>query len=448
MRKSIILMILMGLNFQTGFIFGNTSHLFFDFNNFFSKKNISSTIIKDTSGLILKIFNSDPQFFKNYIDSTEAFEIQIIYTQIDRDKKNHPHFRQYSYHLNDKAYFCPASTSKLPVSLLALEKLDKISKKGIDKFTRTQFDSAYNCQTKALKDTIAPDSILSIAHYIQKIMLVSDNDAYNRLYEFLGQQSINKRLWKMGFKKTRIIQRFSNCNADCNRCTNPMKFIDSKGKVLYSQPLVKNRKIYKNPLGQVLKGKGYINDDGQFIEQPRDFIFYNNMPLQDLHDIMLRVIFPDAFPKRKRFKINPDDYCFLYKYMGMLPRESEFQKYHNLERFPDNRKKYLMYGTDSFKSITDTAIRIFNIVGQLSGYLTDCSYIVDFKNGVEFVLAATIYNNQSGIFDVSNYRYHTLGFPFLQKLGMCVYKYEISRKREFEPDLSELLHCIKNPDKK
>lgn len=438
----------MGLNFQTGLLFSKSSNLFFENGQFHSGKNISFSTIKDTSGLLIKIFNSNPEFFKNYIDSTEAFEIQVIYTQIDRDKENRPHFRQYSYHLNNKAYFCPASTSKLPVLLLALEKLNKLSKKGIDKYTSMQFDSAHICQTKALKDTIAPDSILCIAHYIQKILLASDNDAYNRLFEFLGQQTINKRLWKMGFKKTSIIQQFKNCDADCNRYTNPMKFTDSIGNVLYSQPLVKNRKIYKNPLGPVMKGKGFINDDGKFIEQPRDFTFYNNMPLQDLHDILLRVIFPDAFPKRKRFKINPDDYCFLYKYMSMLPRESEFPKYHDLERFPDNRKKYLMYGTDSFKNITDTTIRIFNIVGQLSGYLTDCAYIVDFKSGVEFILAATIYNNQSGIFDVSNYRYHTLGFPFLQELGRCVFKYENSRKKENIPELNGLQECIKTPDKK
>jgi len=36
----------------------------------------------------------------------------------------------------------------------------------------------------------------SIAQYIKKIFLVSDNDAFNRLYEFLGQHYLNERLWE------------------------------------------------------------------------------------------------------------------------------------------------------------------------------------------------------------------------------------------------------------
>ena len=397
-------------------------------------------ILKDTSGLILQLMKSNSGFFQKFIDSTKEFEIQIIYTQINRDKKNNPSFRQFSYHANDKEYFCPASTSKLPVSLIALEKLHSI--KDVNKFTRMRFDSAYNCQQKECKDTISPDSIPCVANYIKKIMLVSDNNSYNRLFEFIGQQVINDRLWEMGFKKSSIIQRFNNCDANCNRFTNPMSFIDTKGNVIFSQPLVENKNILKNPLGNVLKGIGFINDSGKLVEQPRDFTFYNNLPLQDLHDIILRTMFPQAFSKKQRFNLSDDDYSFLYKYMSMYTRECDIPKYHRLDWYPDNLKKYLMFGTDSFKNITDTTIRIFNIVGRMSGYLTDCAYIVDFKNNIEFVVAATVYNNQSGIFDVSNYRYKTIGFPFLQELGQTIYKYELTRPRKYSPQLGYLKNII------
>jgi len=453
-NKINLLIIIIGLSFQTGllsvvsmdnFLFGK----FLNTNCYASgcRFPVFSPIKKDTSSLILHLMQAKPNFFQHYIDSAKDFEIQIIYTQINRNRQNKPSFIQYSYRLNNKEYFCPASTSKLPVVLIALEKLNKLSSTGIDKYTAMRFDSAWLCQTKSLKDTIAPDSILNVAHYIQKILLVSNNDAHNRLFEFVGQQPLNKRLWKMGFKKTYLIQQFNSCDADANRYSNPVSFTDRSGKVLYSQPLIENKNIYKNPLGAIMKGKGVIDDSGKFVPRPRDFTFYNNMPLQDLNNIMLKVIFPEAFPKWKRFKIKPGDYCFLYKYMCMYPRESEFPKYHDLERFPDNRKKYLMFGTDSFKNITDTTIRIFNIVGQLSGYLTDCAYIADFKNNVEFFLSATIYNNQSGIFDVSNYRYKSLGFPFLQELGRVIYDYELTRYKKFNPDLSYIKQCIENPIK-
>jgi hypothetical protein len=401
-------------------------------------------VVKDTSGLILTIMKSRPDFFKKYIDSASDFELQIIYTQIDRDKDNNPHFRQFSYLLNDKKYFCPASTSKLPVSLLALEKINSLKEKGINKYTPMRFDSAWTCQKAAVKDTIAPDSILNVAHYIQKIMIVSNNDAYNRLYEFLGQKQINKNLHRLGFKKACIIQRFNSCNAEENRYTNPVKFLDTSGRILYSQPLVMNKRIMKNPLG-LLKGRGYIDDSSRLVEIPRDFTFYNNLPLQDLHDIMLRVVFPNSFPEKLRFKLQEDDYRMLYRYMSMYPRESEFPKYHDSIGFPDNRKKYLMYGADTCRRISDSTLRIINVVGQMSGYLTDCAYIVDFKNKTEFILAATIYNCQSGIFDYAYYRYKELGFPFLQELGKVVYQYELSRKKEYPPDLLYIKKCIETP---
>jgi hypothetical protein len=424
-------------------LLANTSGTSFNYGIFdiFSK----DIVMKDTSGLILKIMQSQPEFFKKYIDSADGFEIQIIYTQINRDKVNNPHFRQFSYRLNDKAYFCPASTSKLPVSLLALEKVNGLKEKGINKYTPMRFDSAWTCQKAAVKDTISPDSILSVAHYIQKIMIVSNNDAYNRLYEFLGQKHINRKLHRMGFRKTSIIQRFSSCNPEENRYTNPMMFLDSTGRILYSQPLIVNRKVLKNPLGTIIKGKGYIDDSSRLVEVPRDFTFYNNVPLQDLHEIMLRVVFPKSFPERKRFKLQEDDYRMLYRYMSMYPRESEFPKYHDSIRFPDNRKKYLMYGADTCRYINDSTLRIINIVGQMSGYLTDCAYIVDFKNNTEFVLAATIYNCQSGIFDYAYYRYKEVGFPFLQELGKAVYQYELSRKKEYPPDLLYMKKCIETP---
>jgi len=66
----------------------------------------------------------------------------------------------------------------------------------------------------------------------------------------VGQKAVNKRLWKMGFKKSCIIQQFNSCNANDNRFSNPLSFIDKNGKKIYSQPQVKNRRKYKKSAGQ------------------------------------------------------------------------------------------------------------------------------------------------------------------------------------------------------
>src|SRR5882757_9651130 len=95
-------------------------------------------------------------------------------------------------------------------------------------------DSAYSGQTVIRQDTSSADGQPSLAQYIRKIFLTSDNDAYSRLYEFLGQPGINRRLWQLGYDDIRITRRFVPMNEDENRHTNPIRFVRD-GKTLYSQ---------------------------------------------------------------------------------------------------------------------------------------------------------------------------------------------------------------------
>ena len=79
----------------------------------------------------------------------------------------------------------------------------------------------------------------------------------------------------------------------------------------------------------------------------------------------------------------------------MLLRESDFPKY-DTNAFYDSYKKYLIFG-DSKKRINDDSIRVFNIVGQSYGFMSDVAYICYFKNNVEFMLSSVIYTNENEI---------------------------------------------------
>ena len=82
-------------------------------------------------------------------------------------------------------------------------------------------------------------------------------------------------------------------------------------------------------------------------------------------------------------------------------------------------------------------VRVFNKVGWAYGFLTDVSYVADFNNGVEYMLAATLYVNADGILNDNKYEYTTLGWPFLYQLGQRIYQYELNRPRKYQPDLSD-----------
>jgi hypothetical protein len=83
-------------------------------------------------------------------------------------------------------------------------------------------------------------------------------------------------------------------------------------------------------------------------------------------------------------------------------------------------------------------VRIFNKVGDAYGFLLDNAYFVDFKQGVEFMLTATIYCNEDEIFNDDKYDYDSVGFPFYKHLGEVIYNYELARKKVNQPNLDYL----------
>jgi hypothetical protein len=360
------------------------------------------------------------------LEKLPRHEPQILYTQIDRDDDNNILLKTIPFNVNEEEYFYPASSIKLPVALLALERLNELDIKGLDKHTRMKTDSGYTGQTPAIIDQTSGTGYPSIAHYIKKIFLVSDNDAYNRLYEFLGQEYINSRLHNKGYASARIVHRVGiSLPHEENRCTNPVTFFNDRGDTIYHQPLVCNDTVYINKIKNTYKGIGYIEGD-TLINRPKNFSRSNFISLPDLHRMLIAVMYPEAVSEKERFNLTDDDYQFLYKYMSMLPRESRYPSYDT--SYYDSYGKFLLFGA-SREEIPER-FRIFNKIGLAFGFLIDNAYVVDFRNNVEFFLSAVIYVNDNGIFNDDKYEYDSTGFPFLHNLGRTIYNYELIREKK------------------
>ncbi|MDX1665611.1 MAG: serine hydrolase [Saprospiraceae bacterium] len=381
-----------------------------------------------------QVLDQMPDSLRTLVDRPEEHQVQIMYTRIDRDEDNRPLFTTFTHGLDTSRYFYPASTVKLPTALLALEKLNHLRIIGLDRETPMYTGTGRPPQQGVAADSSAATGLPSVAHYIKKIFLVSDNEAYNRLYEFLGQAALNEKLHARGFESSRIIHRLSAPQFDSidNRYTNPVLFRRSD-TLLYFQGEVFSRADAELDLQDQIRGKGYIDREGKLIKAPFDFRHKNHLSLPDLHDILKVVLFPESASEKQRFDLSRSDYEFVYRYMSMLPRESDEPAYPQYQNW-DGFVKFLLYG-DTRDPIPDH-IRIFNKVGDAYGFLTDAAYVVDFKNGVEFILAASVHVNENQIFNDGVYEYDDLGFPFLATLGRLIYAYELQRERKVSPDLS------------
>lgn len=350
---------------------------------------------------IYTVLSSDNPLIRKVSDSLEQYEVQILFTRVKQDKNNFPLFEDFEFQVNDSSYFYPASTVKLPVAVLALEKLH----------TEQKFDGN-------TKFYVEGDSVETTFYKeISKIFAVSDNDAYNRLFEFLGPDYVNKKLEDKKLIPSRISHRLSVPDA-FNLKTKSLVVYLNDSTVTPTRATV-NHPPEKLSLKNITKGMGYMQDD-ELVKEPFDFSEKNYLPLRTLHNMMKRLIFPEAFKPEEVFDLDSSAREFLLDAMHKTPGDAGY----NRETFYDSYGKFFIYG-DSKDSIPQT-IYIYNKVGYAYGTLTDCAYIEDTKNKISFFITATIMVNKNGIFNDDIYEYETIGIPFLAALGRALYKQELN----------------------
>ncbi len=367
------------------------------------------------------------------LSDTSKYQVQILYTQIDRNEHGNPLFTDYSFNLNDNHYFYPASTVKLSIALLALEWLEEQNMEGLTLETTMLTDSVRPSQLPALFDTTSQNGLPSIGHYIKKILLVSDNEASNRLYELMGMDYINQKLYEKGLANTVITQRLSfPISPEENRHFNPIRFVDKSGKTLLELPARHTDSAYVVP-GNPKIGQAFYRNDS-LIPGGMDFSYKNKFALSDLHGVVQRIVFPEAFLGIERFNLNEEHRNFVLKYMSMLPRESDFPKYDTTEYY-DSYSKFFKFGTD--KNPIPSRFRIFNKTGWSYGFLIDGSYFVDYESGVEFFVSAVVYVNENQILNDDKYETEEIGLPFFAELGDYLYQRELKREKMIPPDLAK-----------
>src|SRR6185312_2575533 len=69
------------------------------------------------------------------LTNPKKYRLQVIYTRITRDKDNKPSFKTFYWNVDSTRFFYPASLVKLPVSIMALEKLNSLKQYNINKNT-------------------------------------------------------------------------------------------------------------------------------------------------------------------------------------------------------------------------------------------------------------------------------------------------------------------------
>ena len=396
-----------------------------------------SSLAQSDARLLEKLMQQKPEQFGKILANPKEYRLQILYTQIDRDKNNVPHFKEFTYNLNPKEYFYPASTVKMPLAFLALEKINNLKIKGLSKSTQMVYDSVSDRQEQIYNNPYSINGVQNIEQAVKEIFLVSDNNAANRLFEFVTPHTVHEQLANKGYKDVYIRNRIElGRTAKENRSTQAINFYNEQGKIIYRQPAAFNNDSL--PYYNAFIGNGYLNNQDSLIKGPLNFSDKNRIYLSDLTHILKSVIFFEQTPPSQRFNLTTEDRKFLLHYMHTLPTESQYPTYDSVNFWP-NYCKFLYTGSEIGPFPNN--LKIFNKVGDAYGFLLDIAYIMDPEKKVEFMLSAVIYCNSDGIINDSKYDYDSVGYPFYKNLGQLIYNYELQRKKAFLPNFAPLLEA-------
>jgi len=190
-------------------------------------------------------------------------------------------------------------------------------------------------------------------------------------------------------------------------------------------------------------GKSYYSN-GKLFPVPLNCSGKNRISLQDLHQQLISLVFPAKVTAAARFRISEEDRHFMLRCMSEWPGESDYPPYGDdtAVYFPA-RSKYLLMGGVPGAALP--GIRIFNVTGKGYGQLTDAAYIVDFERKIEFFLSVMVDCTEEGILQQEKYTYQSRGLPLMQQLGRALYEYEVSRTRNWLPDLSSFQYIYDHP---
>ncbi|MGB0372289.1 MAG: serine hydrolase [Opitutales bacterium] len=353
------------------------------------------------------------------LENPAKYQAQIIYTQVNRDTAGGLlSLKAFQYNVDPTRYFYPASTVKLPAAILAVEFLNEV-----EGYKDLSLETEYTLSGPAL-ERIYPnldERTSSLSKDIEKIAVVSDNMAYNRLYDFLSPDYIEERIFELTSSRPRFSHRLAIfLPPELNRKTLAFNFASTPPFILEAKEL--GLRSY-DPSQTI--GLGYISR-GELVNKPFSIHQRNFIPLETLHKTILGLVLGDEEPNLPQFKITPNQRADLIDTFSMLPRESN-RISDTDQKLPDNYAKFLIYGDRPDVQIPDT-LRIINKIGQAYGFLSDTAYVIDEASGVEFALSATIFVNENLIFNDNNYEYDTIGFPFLGELGRFILEFEKKRR--------------------
>jgi len=355
-------------------------------------------------------------------------EVQIALTRIEREADGAARFATATFGVQRQRWFPAASVVKLPIALLLAEVLEAANL-GFN--ARTVLASP----PRSGNWDPAEPLVEPVWQTLWRLLVVSENVPFNRLYDVLGPDRMHARLAELGFDEVRLISRLGSPDARLNRQTVASRIEapeigpgDELAWVPRWSSEAKRAASRSFPFGRALKAADWQDGRGRIEKGPRDFSTANFLPLEDAHAMLLRLAFPEATRRSQRWALSATTRLSLLRITGLFPRESPLLATgtHAPAAFGDGYAKFFVVGD---RDAAPRGFRSFGKTGEAFGHQGEVALLTDADGQCEVLLSANVYANADGVLNDDRYEYDTVSRPFLAALGRAALAVEKERPR-------------------
>lgn len=358
---------------------------------------------------------ADPHFSKVLADPAR-YRLQILVTEIIKEPDGARRLVRHGYRVGAE-YVYPASAIKTFAAVAAMRAVAALPPTASG--ARADLDTPLAVCTFGARRCVRTrdrsnrdGGLITLGHEIRKTQIVSDNDAFNLLYNFVGHRELNEYLRTHGFPDVRVEHRLSTGERPAAHRRTPRIDLRLGAGTLTVPERVSDLVTRPADAPPIPVGVAHRGPDGVDIPSPKDFVDNNAAPLCALQRLTVALVAPEL--GAVDLELAPADRERLLAAMQVDPHASLNPRYTSPAQTVD-RFKPLLPGIARVRP--RARIRYLNKAGKAYGFHLDNAFIEDLETGRAFLVAAAMYADRDGVVDDDRYDYADVTVPFFADLG-------------------------------
>jgi len=365
------------------------------------------------------LLNKDP-LLDQVIKNPSKYYFQLIYTKVEK-LANKINYHTYSINQGNQ-YFYPASLIKFPLAFVALEKLTTLKDSGV-RINDPISVNTCSCDF-ATNNYVSKHRKPTMLQFLREMMIMSNNDAYNLYFDFVGRDLLNSRMHSMNIFDIQMKNRFTGgCGEERNKAFGGIIFNKNDASKSFTVPCsksIQNWIIDSIKYPTFFESKSYYKK--KIITNRQNNAANNYVSLLQAHKLLINLMHPSAQLYQNDFKIDAEYKNEFIKSLGSFPRELDHSSY-DTANLADYYYKFFI--DPKVIQTKDNSIRVYNKVGLASGFVSDVSYFYDSTHQIEYFISAAILSKKA---NTNENNYNDWGIPILRKIGGLIYTDELYNK--------------------